>query len=93
MNNENTKSLYLGNLNYDVTIEDLQSIFHNYGEVKDIKLIQKKGIAFVSLENQDDAALAMKSLDGIDFLGRKLIIDWARPRKKHIIGAESPLEA
>jgi len=81
MSKENVKSLYLGNLDYDVTENELREMFQKFGDVKNIKLIQKKGIAFVTLNNQEDAELAMKSLEGLDFLDRRLVIDWARPPK------------
>jgi RNA recognition motif-containing protein len=82
MNSTEMKSLYLGNLDYDVTQEELEDLFSRFGKISKLTLIQKKGIAFVTLDNLEDTELAKKALDGIDFLDRKLIVDWARPMKK-----------
>jgi RNA recognition motif-containing protein len=73
--------LYVGNLSYSVTSEDLKTLFSSYGEVKEAKGIEGKGFGFVEMSNQSDAESAKKALDGYDFKGRKLKVDVARPPK------------
>ncbi len=71
--------LYVGNLNYAVTDEQLQTLFANYGEVRDVRIISGKGFGFVEMSSNDEAEKAMESLNGTDFEGRTLRIDEARP--------------
>jgi RNA recognition motif-containing protein len=73
--------LYVGNLSYSVTSEDLKTLFSSYGEVKEIKVMEGKGFGFAEMANQTDAESAKKALDGYDFNGRKLKVDVARPPK------------
>ena len=71
--------LYVGNLNYAVTDDQLQTLFGNYGEVRDVRIIEGKGFAFVEMSSNDEAEKAMEALNGSDFEGRTLRIDEARP--------------
>jgi len=71
--------LYIGNLSYSVTNEELEELFSNYGEVKEIKIIEGKGFAFVELASQAEAEKAKGELNGSDFKGRTLKVDFARP--------------
>ena len=82
MNSNEETSLYIGNLDYDISKEDLNNLFGRFGNIEELKLIPQKGIAFITLEKAEDAELAMKALNGINFLDRKLIIDWARHQKR-----------
>ncbi len=78
------KTLYVGNINYNVTAEDLKPLFAEYGEVISVKIIndretgRSKGFGFVEMESGADAAI--EELDGKDFEGRKLRVNEARPR-------------
>lgn len=78
--------LYVGNLSYAVTNEDLKTLFSNYGEVKDAKLIEGKGFGFVEMSNQAEAEAAKKALNGSDFKSRKLKVDVAQPSKRKSFG-------
>lgn len=78
--------LYAGNLGFSVTNEDLKDLFSNYGEVKEIKLIEGKGFGFVEMSNQTEAESAKKALNGTDFKGRKLKVDIAQPPKSRSHG-------
>jgi len=73
--------LYVGNLTYSVTKEQLQELFANHGEVKEAKVIEGKGFGFVEMGSQAEAETAMKELNGTDFGGRTLKVDEARPQK------------
>lgn len=73
--------LYIGNLSYSVTNEELEELFTNYGEVKEVKIIEGKGFAFVEMSKQADAEKAKGSLNSSDFKGRTLKVDFARPPK------------
>jgi RNA recognition motif-containing protein len=73
--------LYVGNLSYSVTNKDLEDLFSEYGEIKDIKIIEGKGFAFVEMSSQSEAESAKDALDGTEFMGRSLRVDEARPPK------------
>jgi RNA recognition motif-containing protein len=73
--------LYVGNLNYSVTQEQLEELFKAHGEVKEVKIIEGKGFGFVEMGTQAEAEAAQKALNETDFNGRTLKIDEARPRK------------
>jgi RNA recognition motif-containing protein len=71
--------LYVGNLKYNVTNEQLEELFANYGEVKQVNIIEGKGFGFVEMSSSDEAEKAKESLDGSDFEGRTIKVDEARP--------------
>jgi len=73
--------LYVGNLNYAVTDEQLKELFSEYGEVKQANVIEGKGFGFVEMSSPEDAEKALKALNGSDFKGRALRIEEARPQK------------
>ncbi len=72
--------LYVGNLKYGITTEQLNELFAGYGEVKYAKVMEGKGFGFVEMGTTQEAENAMNALNGQDFLGRPLRIDEARPR-------------
>ncbi len=72
------KSLYVGNLPYHVTEEDVRSLFAAY-DPADVRIIPDKGFGFVEVA-EDKAADAIAALNGTDFQGRSLTVDEARPR-------------
>jgi len=73
--------LYVGNLSYSVTQEQLQELFKEHGEVKEIRIIEGKGFGFVEMSNQSEAENAQKALNNADFAGRTLKVDEARPQR------------
>jgi RNA recognition motif-containing protein len=73
--------LYVGNLSYSATNKDLEDLFSEYGEIKDIKIIEGKGFGFVEMSSQSEAESAKDALDGTEFMGRSLRVDEARPPK------------
>jgi len=71
--------LYVGNLNYSVTSEQLEELFSNYGEVRQVNIIEGKPFGFVEMSNQSEAEKAKEALNGSEFNGRALRVDEARP--------------
>jgi len=71
--------LYVGNLNYNVTNEELKQLFSQYGEVKSLNIIEGKGFAFVEMASPVEAEKASAALNGFEFKGRNLRVDEARP--------------
>lgn len=86
MNQQNQK-LYIGNLSFDATEEDVTQLFGTFGEVKEVKIVtdrytgRPRGFAFVEMSSSEAATSAKKALDGQQFHGRDLSIDWARTRE------------
>lgn len=74
--------LYVGNLNYGVTNQELKDLFASYGEVKEVKVIQGKGFGFLEMSSQVEAETARKALDGYELKGLKLQVQPARPPKQ-----------
>lgn len=73
--------LYVGNLNYAVTNEELVELFSKYGEVKEVNIIEGKGFGFVEMSSGEQAEKAKEALNGTDFNGRTMKVDEARPRR------------
>jgi RNA recognition motif-containing protein len=78
--------LYVGNLPYSTTEEQLHEYFGEYGDIQEIAIITdretglSKGFGFVTMTTEEDAATAMNALNGTSFGGRTIKIDLARPR-------------
>ena len=75
----NGGKLYIGNLTYSVTGEQLRNLFAEYGEVKDVRVIEGKGFGFVEMATSEEAQAAMDALNQTVFEGRTMRIDEARP--------------
>ncbi len=79
-------NLYVGNLAYNVTEEDLQTMFSEFGEVVSVNIIkdkysgQSKGFGFVDMPNNSEADKAIKALNGTEFMGRRIKVNQAKPR-------------
>jgi len=71
--------LYVGNLNYSVTSEELEKLFADYGMVKEVKVIERKGFGFVEMADITEAEKAIEALNGSVFMGRTMKVDKARP--------------
>lgn len=77
--------LFVGNLNFRTTQEDLMSLFTQYGAVESVSVItdrmtgQPRGFAFVEMTNRNEAESAISALNGSDFQGRALNVNEARP--------------
>ncbi len=83
----NTK-LYVGNLSYDVTENDLQDLFAQYGPVSEVSLMldkmtgRSRGFAFVTMSTKEAADAAAQNLNGKEWEGRALTVNEARPREE-----------
>jgi arginine/serine-rich splicing factor 4/5/6 len=77
------KSLYCGNLGYDVRQSDIELLFGNYGRVErvDMRYGYALGYAFVHMEDERDAEEAIRALDQTEFgrQGRRLTVNWKKP--------------
>ena len=79
--------LYVGNLSFDTTDQELEQVFSEYGEiasaivVKDRQTDRSKGFGFVEFTQEEDAQKAKQAMDGKDLNGRALKVDEARPPK------------
>lgn len=87
MNQQNQK-LYVGNLNFDATEDQVRELFGSFGEVQEVKIVmdrfsgRSRGFAFVRMTTSDDAGKAKDSLNGQPFQGKALVIDWARTEQR-----------
>jgi RNA recognition motif-containing protein len=80
-------SIYVGNLSYEVTEEDLNSVFAEYGSVKRVQLPvdretgRLRGFGFVEMSADSEEQAAIDALDGAEWMGRDLKVNKARPRE------------
>jgi RNA recognition motif-containing protein len=79
-------SVYVGNLSYDVTQEDLNSVFAEYGTVKRVQIPtdretgRPRGFGFVEMLSDAEEDAAIEALDGAEWMGRSLRVNKAKPR-------------
>ena len=80
--------LYVGNLSFDTTENDLQSEFEQFGKVVEAALVtdretgRSRGFAFVTMGSPAEGEAAIKALEGKEFQGRALTVNEARPREE-----------
>ena len=80
------KRLYVGNLNFATTEDDIKAAFEPHGEIDSIYLVQdrdtgrSRGFAFVEMADADQAEQAIAALNGTDLSGRDLVVNEARPK-------------
>jgi cold-inducible RNA-binding protein len=80
--------LFVGNLSFNVTENDLQDLFAQYGTVTEVNLMldrasgRSRGFAFVTLETPEAAEAAIQALNGKNWEGRNLSVNEARPREE-----------
>ncbi len=81
-------TIYVGNLSFDVTQDDLVGVFSDYGTVKkaalptDRETGKLRGFAFVDLANDESELEAIEALDGASWMGRNMKVNKARPRER-----------
>jgi RNA recognition motif-containing protein len=84
--------IYVGNLSYDTTEDQLREAFSAVGEVETVSLItdrhsgRSKGFAFVEMTKAEEAKAAIEKLNGTDMDGRSLNVSEARPREERSSG-------
>lgn len=82
------KKLYVGNLLYEITQEDLRELFSKAGKVVDAVVIsdkytgRSKGFGFVEMETEEEAKEAVKMFNEKDYKGRNLTVNPARPKRE-----------
>ncbi len=81
-------SIYVGNLSYEVTEEDITEVFAEYGTVKSVTLPKDRetgrmrGFAFVEMGTSAEEAAAIEALDGAEWMDRNLKVNKAKPREE-----------
>lgn len=81
------KKIYVGNLDYKVTEEDLREVFEKIGEAQSVKIVtdvvtgRSKGFGFVEMSSNEDAEKAISTLNGTTLMGRPLTVNEARPQQ------------
>ena len=94
LRNENIMStkLYVGNLSFDVTENDLREMLSPHGPVNEIAVVMDKvtgrprGFAFATMNTEEEAKAAILALHGKDWRGRALTVNEARPRAERSDG-------
>jgi RNA recognition motif-containing protein len=83
---ESQMNIYVGNLSYNATEDDVRQAFEAFGTVTRVNLItdrmtgKPRGFGFVEMANDDEARAALDALHGADLNGRALTVNEARPR-------------
>ena len=79
-------NIYVGNLSYDVSEENLRQAFESFGQVSLARIVkdkysgQPRGLGFVEMPDQARAQAAIENLNGKELLGRQMNVNEARPR-------------
>lgn len=80
--------IYVGNLSYQTTEDELKSTFEQFGQVASVRIVKdkfsgdSKGYGFVEMGSKEEASAAITGLDGKELNGRTLKINEARPREQ-----------
>jgi RNA recognition motif-containing protein len=83
-----SNKVYVGNLSYDMTDQDVESLFSQHGTVQSTQIImdrdtgRSKGFGFVEMATQEEAQAAISALHGQQINGRALTVNEARPREE-----------
>jgi RNA recognition motif-containing protein len=81
-------NIYVGNMHFSLSNDDLNNLFSQFGSVTSAKIIndkvtnRSKGFGFVEMESDDDARKAIAGLNESEVMGRKLIVNEARPQEQ-----------
>ena len=81
-------SIFVGNLSYDISQDDLVEVFKEYGNVQRVHIPVDKetgrprGFAFVEMENKAQETTAIEALDGAEWMGRSIKVNEAREREE-----------
>ena len=79
------KKLFVGNLPYEATEDQLKEAFSAHGTVESVRIItdkfsgRSKGFAFIEMSSEDEAQACIDKLNNSDFSGRSIIVNEARP--------------
>ncbi len=81
-------NIYVGNLSYQLTENELAELFSEFGEVESAKIVmdretgRSKGFGFIEMTNEEQGDAAINELDGKEVNGRNLKVNKARPREE-----------
>ena len=81
-------NIYVANVNYKTTDDELRELFEEFGEVTSARIIndkftgQSRGFAFVEMADDNEAKQAINELNGNEFMGKQLVVNEARPREE-----------
>ena len=81
-------NIYVGNLSYEITEEDLKQAFEGFGQVESVNIIkdrysgESRGFGFVEMPDKAEAESAIEGLNGKELKGRTLNVNEARPRSE-----------
>ncbi len=81
-------NIFIGNLNYNLTEDDLREIFEEYGELDSVKIItdkftgRSKGFGFVEMSDEAEAKKAIEELNGAEVEGRSMVVNESIEKKK-----------
>jgi RNA recognition motif-containing protein len=81
-------NMYVGNLPFGVTEEELKTVFSEFGTVESVNIItdkfsgRSKGFGFVEMPDNSEADKAIKALNGTDLKGRSIKVNQAKPREE-----------
>lgn len=82
-----SQKIYVGNLGFTVTNEDLRTKFEQYGNVSSANIItdrdtgRSKGFGFVEMSEKNDANTAINALNGSEYMGRNMNVSEAKPQE------------
>lgn len=82
-------NIYVGNLNFKVSENDLETAFSEYGAVNEVKIItdkysgRSKGFGFITMENDDEGNKAIEELNGTSLENREMVVNEAKPKKQY----------
>lgn len=85
-------NIYVGNLAFNVSEDELRDTFEAFGAVESVKIIkdrmtgESRGFGFVEMQVSLEGETAIREMDGKDFKGRKLVVNEARPRTENSRG-------
>ena len=81
-------NIYVGNLNWEMTDQDLQDLFSSHGEITSAKIVtdkfkgnRSKGFGFVEMANDEEAKAAIAALHQTEIGGRSIIVNESQPRE------------
>ena len=81
------KNIFVGNLPYGVTQDELEQLFGQHGQVQKAQIVmdretgRSKGFGFIEMPNDDEAARAIEALNNMEMKGRNIAVNEARPRE------------
>jgi RNA recognition motif-containing protein len=81
-----TMNIYVGNLDYQLTEDNLKVVFQAYGDVESVRIItdrdtgRPKGFGFIEMPEKEEALKAIEALNGTELGGRKITVNESRPR-------------